>query len=210
MKTAVIIAAACALFWIGRSGSPPDPATPRREASAAPQTWAEITARLVRIARPVPFELGADLVAARARASSPTAQAVRATIHESPAQREARHRYLASEADRLKPDLAPAKLDQLLAVADHNEERFRAARAKFMLGEIDEDDYIAALEQQVRDGVEATKAFLSHDEFAALEGNPDYDPFDPDAPAVEGQAPYLSRVEEAALETDPGHASAER
>src|SRR5450432_370551 len=156
-------------------------------------------ARSMRRIQPIDPALGIALREARALAASPVGEEVRTTVHEAAPQREARHRYVTSEAERLKPDLPAEKLASLLALSDHNEDQFRDARAKFMLGELSEDDYIAALKQVVRAGVDETKTFLSPDEFAALEGNPEYDPFDPSTTPVAGQAPYLSREEEQAM-----------
>lgn len=196
-----IVAAACAAFWLGHG---------RGAASVVPPAgktpFAEVS-RALSAARPIDPSVGIALVEARRLAASPAGDEVRATRRETEPQREARHRYVAAEAERLKPDLPADKLANLIAVSDRSDAQFRDARAKFMLGELSEDDYIAELKEVVRAGFDQTKEFLSTDELAALEGNADYDPFDRDAQPVEGQAPYLSRDEEKAMELDRGRDS---
>ncbi len=49
--------------------------------------------------------------------------------------------------------------------------------------------------------------FLTREEFIALEGNPDYDPFDPRAHSVPGGPQYRTAEETAALETHAESAS---
>jgi len=206
MRKLAIIIAACAVFWAGHVLG----ASKRERSAAATPAWlapagtAAASANAGRDLAALGSALGAAVEEVRRNAGSPGGAEVRETIQEQAAQREARHRYLIHEAMRLYPTLAPGKCDQLVELADRNEDQFRAERAAFMLGDVTEDDYVAALKQMIRGGVEETKQFLTRDEFIALEGNPDYDPFDPRAHEVSGQAPYVSPEEAAAMFVDPG------
>lgn len=209
-KAIVVVLAGCALFWAGRRLHSSEQRSPERLKTSsdtahgrdAPGMGTDRAAvgEAVR-------EWGVAVGELQQRAQSRIGREASNTIHEPNAHREARRKYLSREVDRLYPSLLPAKRDQMLALNDRNEAEFRQYRAGFMLNNLSEDEYIAELKQMVRRGVEDCKTFLTREEFIALEGNPDYDPFDPRAHSVPGGPQYLSADEAAALEKNADSAS---
>ena len=207
-KAVVVVLAGCALFWAGlrlhslEQGSPGWPKT--RSDTAHGHDVAEIAraalARNLRIRAASADEL-------QQRAQSQLGREAANTIHEPDAHREARRAHLSQEIDRLYPSLPAAKRDQMLALNDRNEAEFRQHRAGFMLGNLTEDEYIAELRDMVRRGVEDARSLLTREEFMALEGNPDYDPFDPRAHAVPDGPGYLSADEAVAIQNHADSAS---
>jgi hypothetical protein len=200
-KAIVVVLSGCALFWAGRCLHPSERASSGRLKTSSDPVHVHDAAETVRAALAKNVRVRA--VAAdelERRAQSQLGREAANTIHEPEAHRQARRTYLAHEIDRIYPSLPAAKRDQMLAVNDRNEAEFRQHRAGFMLGDLTEDEYIAELKDMVRRGVEDTKSFLTREEFIALEGNPDYDPFDPRAHSVPDGPQYLSADEAAAIE----------
>jgi hypothetical protein len=209
MRKAVIIAlSGCALFWTGRvlhSSEQSSAERPKTTSDTVHGRDASRTARAVFAKNARERAVAFDELPQRAQ--SQLGHEAANTIHEPDAHREARRTYLSQEIDRVYPSLPPAKRDRMVALNDRNEAEFRQYRAGFMLGDLTEDEYIAELKDMVRRGVEDTKAFLTREEFIALEGNPDYDPFDPRAHSVPGGPQYLSPDETTALEKHADSAS---
>lgn len=207
-KAIVVVLSGCALFWAGRglhSSAQSSSARSKASSSAVHGPDAAETSRAA-LAKNV-RERAVAVDELQRRAQSQLGREAANTIHEPDAHREARRAYLSHEIDRIYPSLPSAKRDQMLALDDRNGAEFRQYRAGFMLGNLTEDEYIAELKDMMRRGVEDTKSFLTREEFIALEGNPDYDPFDPRAHSVPGGAPYLSTDEAAAVEAHAESAS---
>jgi hypothetical protein len=207
-KAVAVVLSGCVLFWAGRWLY-----SSERDSSERPKTSSDIVHRPA-VAETARAALAKNIreraVAVdelQRRAQSQLGREAANTIHEPDAHREARRAYLSHEIDRSYPSLPLAKRDQMLALDDRNGAEFRQYRAGFVLGNLTEDEYIAELKDMVRRGVEDTKSFLTREEFIALEGNPDYDPFDPRAHSVPGGPQYLSADETAALENHADSAS---
>jgi hypothetical protein len=201
-KAVVVVLSGCALFWAGRQLHSSERGSSERPKISSDTVYGHDAAETARAAlargmreRALTFE---EL---QQRAQSQLGREAANTVHEPDAHREARRRYLSHEIDRIYPSLPRAKRDQMLALNDRNEAEFRQVRARFMLGNLTEDEYIDELKDMVRRGVEDTKSFLTREEFIALEGNPDHDPFDPSAHSVPGGPQYRSADETAALES---------
>ena len=192
----VIVLAGAALFVVGRRLNADRDTTPPPASSVrGHDSPALATAALGSAIR----KLGLSAGERQLLAETQLGREARNTVREPDGHRDARRKYLSSEIERLDSVLAPAKREQMLALNDRNEAEFRQYRADFVLGNLTEDEYIASLKDMVRRGVDDAKAFLSRDEFVVLEGNPDYDPFDPRAHSVPGGPQYVSADEEAAL-----------
>ncbi len=122
-------------------------------------------------------------------------QEVLNTVNEPEAHREARRAELSGEIDRLYPSLIPAKRESLREFSDTAHAELRRLRAAFMLGQISEDKYMTLLRESMRQGVDQARRVLTREEFSILEGNPDYDLFDPRAHSVPGAPRYLTGEE---------------
>jgi len=68
-----------------------------------------------------------------------------------------------------------------MAIGDLGEDEMRRLRADFMLGNLTEDEYLEEARRMVRARLDDLKQLLTREEYAALEGDPDRDPFERDA-----------------------------
>jgi hypothetical protein len=192
------------LLRLGRSDALLLPGPVRSASVEAPAASARAGTATTGSLQPLTDAIARALDEERELQQSDLGRKVLSTVHESELHRDARHKYLTKEIDRIYPSLLPSKRDAFVEINDRSEAAMRGARASFMLNRTSEDDYIASIQQIARAVNEEYKKLLSRDEYLALEGNPDYDIFDPRAHDVPNAA--LSGDEAAALKSQPGGA----